>query len=154
MKNSFTFTAKLDINSKISSDLLTKLPEIIFNHTNLEFSYQQKANGCFLKPTFKNMPYRNSFVPELNITASSDNSQTTLCIIGQPVKLVRIFMFFWFSFLSLMEIFSLILIFTAKSSIVSALIPICMAVLGYFLCKLGTKATFNSVITAIKKDYL
>lgn len=152
MKIPFTQTARHNINSNISSDFFAKLPEMILNHTAWEYSYQHRVDGCFLKPTFKNMPYRNSFVPEINIVASCHDTQTMLHISGQPVKFVRIFMAFWFSFLLLMEMFLLVLIITSRDSIFPVFIPIGMGVFGYLLCELGTKVTFNSVVKAIKKE--
>lgn len=77
-----------------------------------------------------------------------------LHITGQPSKFVRIFMTLWFGFLVLMEVFLLIHAITSNlDSIIPVFIPIVMCVFGYLLCKLGTKATFNSVVNAIQKEY-
>lgn len=152
MKFPFTQTVTHIINSNISSDFFAKLPEKILSHTNLEYSCQQRVDGCFLKPTFKNMPYRNSFVPEINIIASCHDSQTTLHISGQPVKFVRVFMAFWFSFWLLFEVLEFVLLITSKDSIFPALATTGFGVFGYLLCELATKATFRSVVKAIKKE--
>ena len=90
----FTQTTKHSINKAICSDFFEKLPEVIRKHSDLDYLLiHQCDKGCFLKPTFRNMPYRNSFI------------------------------------------------------------PVVMCVFGYFLCQIATKATFNSVIKAIKKEY-
>lgn len=154
MTRLFTQTAEHKINSTANSDFLQKLPEVIRMHTGWEYTYQQRKDGCFLKPTFRNMPYRNSFVPEIDIIASNHEVHTMLHITGQPVKYVRIFMTLWFGILALMEVCWLILAITSNlDSIIPVFIPIAMCVFGYLLCKLGTKATFNSVVNAIRKEY-
>ena len=107
-----------------------------------------------MKPTFRNMPYRNSFVLEINVVISNHNSQTELQIIGQPVKFVRVIMALWFSFLLAMEVFFVILAITSNlDSLFPLFIPLAMCVFGYLLCKFATKATFNSVVKAIKKEF-
>ena len=153
MKRLFTQMAEHKTNNAADSDFLQKLPEVIYKHTNWEYKYQQRNVGCFLKPTFRNMPYRNSFVPEIDIVVSNHEADTMLHITGQPVKFVRIFMVLWFGFLSLMEVFCLILAITSNlDSIIPVFIPIAMCVFGYLLCELGTKVTFNSVVKAIQEE--
>ena len=153
MKKLFTQMTEHKINNAVCSDFIEKLPELIRKHTNFEYEYQQRNTGCFLKPTFRNMPYRNSFVPEIDIIVSNHEAYTTLRITGQPVKFVRVFMTLWFSFLSLMEVLLLIFAITSNlDSIIPVFIPIAMCVFGYLLCELGMKATFNSVVKAIKTE--
>lgn len=153
MTKLFTQTAEHKINNIAYSDFFQELPEIIRKHTGWEYKYQQRNDGCFLSPTFRNMPYRNSFVPEIGIIVTNHKIYTMLQISGQPVKFVRIFMAFWFSFLSLMEVFLLILAITSNlDSIIPVFIPIAMCVFGYLLCELGTKAAFNSVVKAIQNE--
>lgn len=154
MKKLFTLTAKHSINNTIRSDFFEKLPEVIRKHTNWDYSYQKKDTGCFLKPTFRNMPYRNSFVPEIGITVSCQNAHTILQMSGQPVKFVRVFMALWFCFLLMMELFLLLFAFTSKlDSLFPVLMPAVLYVFGYILCKLATKTTFNSVVKAIQKEF-
>ena len=75
-------------------------------------------------------------------------------MIGQPVKFVRDFMALWFSFLLAMEVFIVILAITSNlDSLFPLFIPLPMYAFGYLLCKLATKATFNSVVKAIKKEF-
>jgi hypothetical protein len=100
------------------------------------------------------MPYRNSFVPEIDIVISNRDSKTELQMIGRPVKFVRVFMAFWFSFLLVMQVFIVILAITSSlDSLFPLFIPLAMCTFGYLLCKLATKATFNSVVKAIKKEF-
>ena len=150
----FTEMATHCINKTISTNDFEILPAVIRKHTDWDYTYQQKSEGCFLKPTFHNMPYRNSFVPEIDIVISNHDSQTALQMTGQPVKFVRVFMAFWFSFLLVMEVFIVILAITSSlDSLFPLFIPLAMCIFGYLLCKLATKATFNSVVKAIKKEF-
>ena len=154
MKRLFTQTAEYKTSNTSYSEFLQKLPEVIYKYTNWEYKSQQRCDGYFLKPTFRNMPYRNSFVPEIDIVVSNHDAYTMLHITGQPVKFVRIFMALWFGFLSLMQVLLLIPTITSKlDSIIPIFIPIVMSAFGYLLCKFATKATFNSVIKAIKKEF-
>lgn len=153
MKMLFVQTAKHKVNRDISSDILVNFPEMIFKHTEWEYSYQQRADGCFLKPTFKNMPYRNSFVPEIDVVVSRHDAQTMLHINGRPVKFVRVFMTLWLGFLLAIEAFLFALVITSDlKSIFPVFIPAGMCIFGYLLCELGTKITFNSVVKAIRKE--
>ena len=150
----FTEMATHCINNTISTNSFELLPEVIRQHTDWDYVYQQKPTGCNLKPTFRNMPYRNSFVPEIDIVISNRDSKTELQMIGRPVKFVRVFMAFWFSFLLVMEVFIVILAITSSlDSLFPLFIPLAMCIFGYLLCKLATKATFNSVVKAIKKEF-
>ena len=151
----FTEMATHCINKNFSTNGFEILPDVIRQHTDWDYTYQQKPTGCSLKPTFRNMPYRNSFVPEIEIVISDRDSQTELQMIGQPVKFVRVFMALWFSFLLALEVFFIILAITSNlDSLFLLIIPLTMCAFGYLLCKLATKATFNSVVKAIKKDFL
>ena len=150
----FTHTAKHCINKTISSDYCDNLPEVIRKHTDWNYSYQQKTTGCFLKPIFRNRPYRNSFVPEIDIVISSHDSQNVVQMSGRPVKPVRVFMALWFSILLVVVAFFIILAITSKlESLFPIFIPLVMCAFGYLLCKLATKVAFNSVVKAIKKEF-
>ena len=151
----FTEMATHCINETISTNNgFEILPEVIRQHTDWDYTYQQKPTGYSLKPTFRNMPYTNSFVPEIDIVISNRDSKTELQMIGRPVKFVRVFMAFGFSFLLVMEVFIVILAITSiLDSLFPLFIPLAMCAFGYLLCKLATKATFNSVVKAIKKEF-
>ena len=64
------------INETIATDSFEILPDVIRQHAGWDYAYQRKTTGCNLKPTFRNMPYRNSFVPEIDIVMSNRNSKT------------------------------------------------------------------------------
>ena len=150
----FTEMATHYINKTISTSSLEILPEVIRQHSDWDYAYQQKTKGCSLKPTFRNMPYTNSFVPEIEIVISDRDSQTELQMIGQPVKFVRVFMALWFGFLLALEALFIILAITSNlDGLFPLFIPLAMCAFGYLLCKLATKATFNSVVKAIKKEF-
>ncbi|MBR3972554.1 MAG: hypothetical protein IKJ99_01220 [Oscillospiraceae bacterium] len=150
----FTEMATHCINNTISANSFELLPEVIRQHTGWDYAYQQKPTGCNLKPTFRNMPYRNSFVPEIDIVISNRDSKTELQVIGRPAKFVRVFMALWFSYLLVMEVFIVIFAITSNlDSLFPLFIPLAMCTLGYLLCKFATKATFNSVVKAIKKEF-
>lgn len=149
----FTEKATHCINKTISIKGFEFLPEAIRQHTDWDYAYQQKPTGCSLKPTFRNMPFRNSFVPDIDIVISNRDSQTELQIIGQPIKPVRVFMSLWFSFLLALEVILIVLAITSNLSLFTLFIPLAMCAFGYLLCKLATKATFNSVVKAIKKEF-
>ncbi len=153
MKSIFTHTAEHSIASTTYPICLNDLPQLIRKHTDWDYSCVQTDSGYFLKPTFRNMPYRNSFVPEIDIVVSCNNMQTILYMSGQPVKFVRVFMAIWFGFALMMEIFLLALAITSNlDSFFPIFIPIIMCVLGYLLCKIATRVTFKSVMKAIKKE--
>ena len=150
----FTETATHYLTQSISTDSFEILPAVIRKHTDWDYTYHRKSEGGFLKPTFRNMPYRNSFVPEIDIVISNHASQTTLQMIGRPVKFVRVFMALWFSFLLVLEVSFIILAVTSNlDSLFPLFIPLAMDVFGYLLCKLGTKASFNAIAKAIKKEF-
>ena len=153
MSKLFALTAKYSINTTICSDFFEKLPEVIRKHTGWDYSYQQRDAGCALKPTFRNMPYRNSFAPEIVIIVSFDKAHTVLQMSGQPVKFVRVFMTLWYSFLLTMEVFFLLYAITSElDNIFPVFIPVVLCAFGYLLCKVATKTTFNSVVKAIQKE--
>lgn len=154
MKSIFAQTAVHSIDSTTCPACLNDLPNLIRKHTDWDYSFTQTETGCFLKPTFRNMPYRNSFVPEIDIVVSHNDTQTIFHMRGQPVKFVRIFMVFWFSFLLMMEMFLLALAITSNlDSLFPAFIPMIMCAFGYLLCKIATGTTFKSVITAIEREF-
>ena len=61
----FTYTAEHSIKNITCSDFFKRLPEVISEYSDFDYSYQHGDTRCFLKPTFKNMTYKNSFVPEI-----------------------------------------------------------------------------------------
>ena len=153
MKSIFIQTAEIIIASTTSLSCLNDLPGLIRKHTDWDYSCAQTDTGCFLKPTFRNMPYRNSFVPEIDVVVSHNDTQTVLYMRGRPVMFVRVFMTIWFGFALMMEIFLLALAITSNlDSLFPVFIPLIMCAFGYLLCKIATGATFRSVVKAIQKE--
>lgn len=153
MKSIFTQTAKHSIASTTYPICLNDLPKLIRKHSDWNYSCVQTDSGYFLKPTFHNIPYRNSFVPEIDVVISRNDAQTILYMSGQPVRLVRVFMAIGFGFALMMEVFLLALAITSNlDSLFPVLIPIILCVFGYLLCKIATRATFKSVMKAIQKE--
>lgn len=153
MRPLFTFTEEHKVRSTTCPDCLGDLPKLILKHTDWEYSCKETDKGCLLKPTFRHMPYRNSFVPEIDIVVSHNDTQTNLSMRGRPVLFLRIFMAIWFGIL--IPISALVLLSALVSgieNILELIIPLAMCVFGYLLCKIGTKATFKSVVKAIKEE--
>ncbi|MBQ2939582.1 MAG: hypothetical protein IJE00_04355 [Clostridia bacterium] len=153
MKSIFTQTAEHNIANTAYTACLNELPKLIYKHTYWDYSCVQTDRGYFLKPTFRNMPYRNSFIPEIDIVVSRNDAQTLLYMSGQPVKFVRVFMAIWFGFALMMEVFLLALAITSTlDNLFPVFIPPIMCAFGYLLCKIATRTTFKSVIKAIQKE--
>jgi len=153
MRSIFTHSAKHSAANATYPTCLDDLPNLIRKHTDWDYACAQTDSGYFLKPTFRNMPYRNSFVPEIDVVVSRNDTQTILYMSGQPVKFVRVFLAIWFGFALMLEVFLLTLAFTSNlDSLLSVFIPLIMCALGYLLCKIATGATFRSVVKAIQKE--
>ena len=149
----FTEMATHCINKTISTNGFEILPDVIRQHTNWDYAYHQKPTGCSLKPTFHNMPYRNSFVPEIDVAVSCDDGQSVLCMRGQPVKMVRFFSAFWLGVVLLMQVFVVALAFASKlNGLFPLFLPAIMFFLGYFLCKISSKRVFTSIVKAIQQE--
>ena len=135
------------------TECLKDLPDFIRKHTDWNYICVQTDTGYMLKPVFRNMPYRNSFVPEIDVVVSHDDARTVLYLQGQPVKSVRVFMAFWFSCLLVIEVFLLAMAVTSNlDDLFPVFLPLIMSGFGYLLCKIATGLTFQSVIKAIQKE--
>ncbi len=153
MKRIFSSSAKHSIKTTVFPVYLQKLPEAILKHVDWDYSYEQTDDGCLLKPTFQNMPYKNSFVPELDITITEKGDEAVLHITGKPVKSVRIFNICFCAFLLVIEALLLISFITSGiNNIFPLFIPIGIIVLNFLLLKLGIKITFKSVVRAVRKE--
>ena len=127
----------------------------IRRNTDLDYAFTRTETGCFLKPTFRNMSYINSFVPEIDVVVSKENGQTALHMKGRPVMLVRVIMYILFAQAAVFELILLLIAATsAMDNLFPVFIPIILAVFGYLLCKVTTKVTFRSVMNAIRKEFL
>lgn len=153
MKSLFIETAEQCVAHENCSDILNALPNVIRQHTGLDYALSRTDTGCFLKPTFRTMPHRNSFVPEINIVVSNNDTQTILLVQGQPVKFIRCFIAFWFGFLLMMDVVLLALAITGNlDSLFPFLVTVILHIFGYLLCKIGTRSTFRSIMKAIQKE--
>lgn len=153
MNLGLTENAQHRISRSNDLDCLEKLPEMIREHTDWNYSCELRNYGCLLKPCFCNMPYRNSFVPEIEIAVSENDGQIILDMKGQPIKSVRIFTLFICSVLALLEIYFFVMIAASLWRIsFSVFIPVVIGAFSYLLCKISTKLTFYAVVKAIRKE--
>ncbi len=149
----FSYISEYRTNKNITADVCGNLPAAIRRHTDWNYTCEQTNSGCLLKPVFRDMPYRNSFVPEIDIAVYCEDGQNVLRMHGQPVKMVRYFMAFWLGVLLLMQVFVVALAVASKlNGLFPLFLPAIMGVLGYFLCKIDTKWVFLSVTKAIQKE--
>ena len=154
MNIGFSQTAEHCMNRTDRNALCSRLPGAILGHTSLDYFCQPTEKGCLLKPTFQNMLYGNSFVPEIDIVISGQDDKTVLQMTGRPVKFVRVFMKIWFGFLAFMEACGLLItVSSGVSSFPFLFIPVIMCVFGYLLCKIATKLTFRTVVNAIRQEF-
>ena len=153
MESIFAQAAEHRIASTTCPACLNDLPILVSKHTDWDYVCTQTDAGYYLKPTFHNMSYRNSFVPEIDIVVSRNDAQTILYIGGRPVKFVRVFMTIYFCFALMMEILLLVLAITSNlDSLFPVFIPIILCVFGYLLCKIATTTTFKSIMKAFQKE--
>jgi hypothetical protein len=154
MNIGFSQTAEHHLCGTLPHPFSDALIKAIQSHSGWQYSCTQTTDGYYLKPTFRNMPYRNSFVPEITIDLSEHNGQTTLVLTGQPIAPVRIFMWVWLSFTATMQVLLLaLMLLSGKFQLIPSLIPSIMILFGYLLCKLATRFTFRSVVAAIVKTF-
>ena len=105
-----------------------------------------------LEPTFRDDPYRNSFVPEISLVASQINGQPAWMMKGRPVMFIRIFMGIWFGGLFGMELLLMLIALFSEIALFPLLIPVMMCAFGYLLCKIVTNRTFRAVAKAIQTE--
>jgi len=154
MKALLAQTAKHEINNAIPSASFEKLPEIIREHTDWEYAYQATNTGCLLKPTFRNMQYRNCFIPEIDISVSCDKAHTTLRISGRPVKSVRIFLALFYAIWSVFSVLLIIQAITTQQDILFiAILPLILGAFFLLVGKFSLQAIFNSIVKAIQKEF-
>ena len=148
MNLGFTETVVHKTESPVGDDLTELLLSIAHNHTNFQYTCEKKEDRYWLRPTFKNMPYRNSFVPEIYVALGWEGDQRVFTIQGRPVRNVRIFMTIWFFSLLPHGIIGLL---TMEG--IPRFIPLFMAVFGYLLCKLGGRRTFYTFTEGLQKIF-
>ena len=148
-----TQTADYQINGTLSAEFFNELPDVIQQQTEWGYICRKTDAGYYLKPTFRNMPYRNSFVPEIFMEVSENDGQTILHMRGQPVKIIRYFSAFYSFLCLLFQIACFAILFTrGMDNLIPLFIPAALLVLNYLLCKLGTKFSFRKVNKAIHNE--
>ena len=155
MNIGFSVSEEINISVLPTENMAEILVKAIRQHSGWNYSCVQEEDGYLLKPTFRDMPYRNSFLPEIAVTVSQNEGETVLHLCARLVRFVRLFMGIWFAGLLLMEAFLVIIVaVSGMHSSFPALIPLGMCVLGYLSCKLGVMSTFRQIVRAIQKDFL
>lgn len=153
MRSVFTKTAEHRIADSACSLSLSELPGLIYKHTGLDYAFAATDKGYFLKPTFRNMPYRNSLVPEIDVVISRNDTETILHMSGRPIKLIRIFIGSWFGFLLQIQVFLLAFALSSASALsLQFFIPITLCAFAYILCKIAAGHAFRAVMEAIRKE--
>ena len=154
MRIGITQTADYQINHTLSEDFFTGLAIAIQRQTEWGYICRKTDAGYYLKPTFRNMPYRNSFVPEIFIEAAENDGLTILHMRGRPVKIIRYFSAFFSFFCLLFQIDCFAILFTCgMDNLIPLFIPAALFIFNYLLCKLGTKFSFRKVIEAIENEF-
>lgn len=151
-KLDFSQTASITVNTPIKSDFPDRLTDKLLRESEIKYASTSTDDGYFMKPVFGSTWRRNSFTPEITISVSRYDERTVLHLTGRPIKSVRIFVAFFISFALFLEaILIAIAIFSGLDSLIPLFIPIGMCIFCYFLCKLATKADFQTVVNTIPK---
>lgn len=154
MNVGFSVSDTCIIKGSVPADMEERLPKAICQRAGWKYTCGTLPDGYLLEPTFRDMPYRNSFVPEISLVASQINGQPAWMMKGRPVMFIRIFMGIWFGGLLRMEL--LLLLIAAVSGLGEdwflVLIPVLMCAFGYLLCKIVTNRTFRAVAKAIQTE--
>ena len=149
MNLGFTETAVYSTDRRISDDHLTEqLLSIVHNHTNWQYTCEKTAAGYLLKPTFRNMPYRNSFVPEIHVAITEDSNGTFFAMQGRPVRSMRLFLTVW-----CITLLAFGMVFLLAAEGFPKFIPLSMGAVAYFMCKLSVGITFRSFVKGIEKYF-
>ena len=134
----------------ITTDLLQNA---INEHSNWAYSVTETEKGWLLKPNFRDAPYRNGFVPEIQLTRSWEDEKTLL-FTGQLPKATKIFVLCWFGAVLTMQTLILMLaVFSNLEISWSTFIPVGLCLFGYLICKLGMKEPFYTAVRAIRKSF-
>lgn len=154
MKAFFERSAIHEINNATPYASFEKLPEIIREYTDWEYTYRQTSTGFLLKPTLHNRQYRNSFIPEIDIAVSCDDAHTTLHITGRLIKIVRVFQTVFFTIWSVLLLILIIqAIFFQQGILFAVIIPLVLGAFFLLLGKFSMQAIFDSIVKAIRKEF-
>ena len=130
-------------SGELPADFFDKLPEKIHCYTGRQYECEKTADGCCLTPAFKDVLYRNAFVPEIEIHLSYVAGETIVTVCGRLAKSVRAFARFWFGALAFFEVFLLAAVPFGKLQVwYGPLLPLGMAAFGYLMSKIGLMLGF------------
>ena len=145
------FLQVTDIPVSNAENLTERIDKALRTHYNRPYTCQKTADGCFLKPVFRNVLCRNSFVLEYSVVVSQKDNPTTLQIQGKLPRFVLFFIIFWLAAVAFLE---MVVLATAVTSGLDTpilfFVPVAMFVFGYLFCELGTKFAFRNVVKAIQ----
>ena len=154
MSFGFSQSADLRMDCPMDGDSAERIYGAVKQHAHQTYTCTPTPEGCFLKPVFRGMTFRNSFAPEIRIAVSQEDGKTVLHLYGQPVPMVLVFMGVWLGFLALIGMILLAdFLFSRTGNPMFLLIIPGMALYGYGLCKLGTWIAFREVLKAIRKAF-
>jgi hypothetical protein len=151
-KLGFSVWESCSMKDPAAADLETRLPKAIARCSGWKYTCTPTPEGYLLEPTFRDDPYRNSFVPEISLVASQINGQPAWMMKGRPVMFIRIFMGIWFGGLFRMELLLILIALFSEIALFPLLIPVMMCAFGYLLCKIVTNRTFRAVAKAIQTE--
>ena len=152
MNVGFSVSDTCIIKGSVPADMEERLPKAICQRAGWKYTCGTLPDGYLLEPTFRDMPYRNSFVPEISLVASQINGQPAWMMKGRPVMFIRIFMGIWFGGLFGMELLLMLIALFSEMALFPLLIPVMMCTFGYLLCKIVTNRTFRAVAKAIQTE--
>lgn len=154
MKLDFSQKAVHHMHGTLCDGFGGSLQNAIHQCTGLQYTCIETENGYFLQPVIRVFPFRNFYVPEIEIDISLSAEHITLNLIGRPVKSVRGFMNLWFGGLLAAEAALMIAAITSNlEKPLAILIPLGMCLLGYLFGEITTKVTFFFVLKAIRKAF-
>lgn len=155
MKWDFTQTASITAAKPIPADFCERVTVKLRREHEMNYQCKATDDGYFMKPAFSFgyfSWYHNSFVPEVSVSVAQEEDATVLHLTGKPLTTVRVFMLFYICFALLMEVSFLALIASSEMDRIYPLfIPILMGLFFYFLCKICTKYSFQSIVSTIKQ---
>lgn len=147
MKIGFRHTVAHKLSEEIDTGLAVKLASAIRGSTDYAYSCVERSYGYFLEPTFRDMPnIRNSLVPEISVSTSQKNNETTLYVSVQPSTIIRLFLYLWFGLWALLEILLIILTITSKTDSIAPLMAVsAMGIIVYSIIKVATNKMYRDL---------
>lgn len=154
MSVGFTHSIEIRTNETVTAERLMDLPNGIRRGTGWNYTCEKTRTGYCFNPSFRNMPYHNSFVPKIDVAITQSDGYTVLHLTGQPVEWIQVFTIIFCGFALVMHALLLaIMVFTNSVELFPLLLTLLMCAFGYFLCRLGTKYTFQNVVKTIENEF-